>query len=715
MASTCAAATLAAAPLLAVASRADAAVRVAKSGGTLRLGTGKASADVRLARFRLRVRDREGRLFTSEANDGGPFFERVGGAGAMTLGRVQSFAKLADGAVLTVASGEAEPATVTLRWTTERTLEVTIEPPSPETLAALGDRFRSPSSEAIYGLTERLRDSPLGFGGALETPEDDFRPQEVGSLNRRGETVEMLVRPTFSLYAPFYQSSRGYGLAVAGTTIGTFDVAKTDPGVVGFRFEAGTTPEHRRLTYHVFVGPEHRTILDEYTALTGRPFVPPDWAFLHWRWRGELRRGPTALLDGAEVNADAAEDVLMYEALGIQPGVYIFDRPVLLGEEGLLPFWFSRFEWDPVRLPNQDQLLASLRTRGYRIMMWSAAWACGTMPGDNGVEAKALGYLQPGPDSPPVCGDLGGGNFVLDVTNPGADTWFREKLAAFIAAYQIDGIKLDRGEEHIASEATDVWFDGRTGREVRNAYPSLQAELHNQALTFAHPDGDFVLFSRPGYSGTQRWSIFWGGDIPGSEDFGLGKGTDLGLRSAIISQQRAAFMGFPIWGSDTGGYYEFKDREVFARWIEFSAFSGVMEIGGVGNHAPWNMPTDPTYDQELIDVYKRYTDERVRLQRYIVDAAREAAVGMPLVRPLVFFDRRDAKLRDRWDEYLFGPDLLVAPVWKSGERRREIYFPKGTWRSYWNPTERVRGPRTTTVDVPLDTIPVYVRGDAQVP
>jgi alpha-glucosidase (family GH31 glycosyl hydrolase) len=88
---------------------------------------------------------------------------------------------------------------------------------------------------------------------------------------------------------------------------------------------------------------------------------------------------------------------------------------------------------------------------------------------------------------------------------------------------------------------------------------------------------------------------------------------------------------------------------------------------------------------------------------------------MPLVRPLVFFDRRDAKLRDRWDEYLFGPDLLVAPVWKSGERRREIYFPKGTWRSYWNPTERVRGPRTTTVDVPLDTIPVYVRGDAQVP
>jgi alpha-glucosidase (family GH31 glycosyl hydrolase) len=701
--------------LLGVAPQADGAVRVAKTGGALRLSTGKASAEVRLARFRLRVRDRKGALYTSEANDGGPFFERVGGTSAVTLGRVQSFVKTGDGAVLTVATGESEPTSVTLRWTTDRTLEVTVEPPAPETLAALGDRFRSPGSEAIYGLTERLRDSPLAFGGALEIPEDDATPQEVGSLNRRGETVEMLVRPTFSLYAPFYQSSRGYGLAVAGTTFGAFDVAKTDPGVVSFRFEAGTTAEHRRLTYHVFVGPEHATILDEYTALTGRPFVPPDWAFLHWRWRGELRRGPTALLDGVEVNADAAEDVLMYETLGIQPGVYVFDRPVLVDDDGSPPFWFSRFEWDPVRLPNQDQLLASLRMRGYRIMMWSAAWACGIDPGDNGADATALGYLQPGPGGPTLCGDFGSGSFVLDLTNPNARLWFRERLAAFIAAYDLDGIKLDRGEEHIASEATDVWHDGRTGREVRNAYPSLQAELHHDALAFAHPDGDFVLFSRPGYTGTQQWSIFWGGDIPGSELFGSGPGTDLGLRSAIISQQRAAFMGFPIWGSDTGGYYEFKDREVFARWIEFSAFSGVMEIGGVGNHAPWNMPTQPTYDQELIDIYKRYTDVRVQLQQYIVAAARDAAVGMPIVRPLVFHDRKDPKLRDRWDEYLFGPDMLVAPVWKSGERSREVYFPKGTWQSYWDPNDRVKGPHTKTVEVPLDRIPVYVGGVATAP
>src|SRR6476646_10592202 len=128
------ASTCAIAMLLGLATQADGAVRVAKTGGTLRLGTAKATAEIRLARFRLRVRDREGRLFTSEANDGGPFFERAGGTNPITLGRVEDFVKTADGALLTVATGEASNTSVELRWTSERTLEVVIEPPAPETL-----------------------------------------------------------------------------------------------------------------------------------------------------------------------------------------------------------------------------------------------------------------------------------------------------------------------------------------------------------------------------------------------------------------------------------------------------------------------------------------------------------------------------------------------------------------------------------------------------
>ena len=182
-----------------------------------------------------------------------------------------------------------------------------------------------------------------------------------------------------------------------------------------------------------------------------------------------------------------------------------------------------------------------------------------------------------------------------------------------------------------------------------------------------------------------------------------------------MSQQRAAFLGVPIWGSDTGGYYQFKDREVFARWLEFSAFSGIMEIGGKGTHAPWDMPTTPRVDDEMIAIYRRFTQLRVTLQPYIVAAAARARWGMPLVRPMPFFDRKDRKLADLWDQYLFGPDLLVAPVWKVGQRSRTVYLPRGTWRSYWERGRVYRGRRTITVNVPLDTIPVFVRADAEVP
>ncbi len=693
------------AAVLSLACTAAAAVTVDPGAPTVRVTSPVARVEIARHPFRLAVRERDrGRILLREHPKGGLFWERA--ATTHGLGDVTGVTSLADGVQLVVDSDEG-PATVTVRFLTDRTVEVALDPPTPASVTAFGERLRSPRQEAIYGLTERLRDGPVVAPGVLDAVIEDFAPPEVGSLDRRGETVEMRVLPTFSVYAPFFQSSRGYGLGVAGTTFGLFDLAKSEAHTVSFRFEAGVS---QRFAYQVFVGPEYATILDEYTALNGRPYVPPDWAFLHWRWRGELATGAPALLDGTLVNAQLAEDVTMYDTLGIPPGVYLFDRPVLAGN-----FGFARWEWDPVRLPNVDAALTSLRDRGYHLGTWSSTWTCGSGPLDHGTEAQALGYLVPGPGGTPNCADIGGTSFILDPTNPDARAWWRDQITPFMATYGIQAVKLDRGEEHIPSAATDVYADGRTGREVRNDYPRLQAQIHHDALAAAFPDGDYLVMSRPSYTGTSQWAIFWGGDIPGSTNLGVGPGTDLGLRSAIISQQRAAFMGIPIWGSDTGGYYEFKDREVFARWLAFSAFSGIMEIGGVGAHAPWNMPTVPSFDTELIDIYRKYTQLRVTLQPYITAAAQQAAVGMPIVRPMPFADRRDRRLVDLWDQYLFGPDLLVAPVWKVGQRSRDVYLPRGTWRSYWDPSQVFQGRRRLTVDVPLDAIPVFVRDGAVVP
>jgi len=675
----------------------------------IRVHSGAATAEINLAPYRLSFAGAASTTpVASEAAQGGVFYER--GDAVFQLTRVLADRTLADGVELTVDTTESKPATVSVRFITTRTLEVTVDPPSPESVTALGDKWDSPDDELIYGLTERLRDSKPISPGKIDIPIEDVQPVEVGSLNRRGESVEMYVRPTFAVYSPFYQSSHGYGLAVAGTAVGAFDIAKSDPHVLSFRFETGNAAASRRLQFHLFFGPEHATIVDEYTALTGRPFVPPAWAFLNWRWRDTLDIAAPAVLDGTPMNAQVVDDVTMFEALGIPAGIYHFDRPVLQGE-----FGFARFAWDEDRLPNPQEMLQALRRRGYHFTTWSGMWACGSGPDDNGTEAARLGYLAPRSTGTPKCADAGGTSFILDITNANMQQWWQGKLHDFIAAQALDGIKLDRGEEFIPSEATDIWHDGRTGREVRNDYPTIQAKIHHDALRSVRGD-DFVLITRSAYTGTQRWSVVWGGDIPGSTQFGIAAGTELGLRSAIISQQRAAFMGFPIWGSDTGGYYEFKNREVFARWIEFSAFSGIMEIGGRGTHAPWDMDTDPNYDQQMIDIYKRYTQLRVTLNDYIVAAAHQAGeTGLPVARPLVFAYRDDANVKDRWDEYLFGPDLLVAPVWKIGQRSREVYFPAGTWRSYWDRSQQYQGRASVTIDVPLDSIPVFVRGGAQVP
>src|SRR5262249_11422178 len=155
-------------------------------------------------------------------------------------------------------------------------------------------------------------------------------------------------------------------------------------------------------------------------------------------------------------------------------------------------YGFAQWAWDETRLPHPAEMLQSLRNRGYHLATWSGLWMCGTNPGDNGVEAQLLGYDAPGQVGPPNCADAGGVGFIMDPTTPGAQAWWSAKVAAFLQAWGIQGIKLDRGEEHIPSEATDIWNDGRTGREVHNDYPNLQAKIHYDALKSVYPDGDFV-------------------------------------------------------------------------------------------------------------------------------------------------------------------------------------------------------------------------------
>jgi alpha-glucosidase (family GH31 glycosyl hydrolase) len=553
----------------------------------------------------------------------------------------------------------------TLEWLDDYTLRLTTRNSS--RLA-----IRLEPEEAIYGLTERVVDSAW---------RGEVWPSEVGGLNLRGEIVHMWVSPTFEVYSPFYLSSRGYGMMVEGTWPGVYDIGKTRADELRVDWEAG--PEEGFAAVF-FYGPSLTAVLDRYTAYSGRPLLPPKWVFDNFCWRDENTKGEYAELDGVAMNAEVVEDITMYEKLGIPAGALIIDRPWAEGT-----FGYGNFNWDMERFPNPDRMLESLHKRGWKVIVWGAPWALGEF----GEEAEALGYLVPGSDR------------CLDYTNPEAVAWHQNKIETFMQRWGVDGWKLDRGAEFSPSHRDNRWFDGRSGFEVHNDYPSLVNKTYYDASRRMRGD-DFVLFSRFSYGGDKQWAVFWGGDATGSMGMGAGPGTDLGLRNSIISLLRTATMGYPVWGSDTGGYYAFKDRRVFARWLEFSAMNPLMEMA----QAPWRMPTVPASDEEMSAIYRKYVLLHHSLIDYMYDLAVEAhETGHPIAYPLVFDYPDDLRVRDMWDEYMFGPKYLVAPVWRAGQYEREVYLPEGRWADYWDSTRIWEGPVTITYEAPLDVLPLFVK------
>ena len=176
--------------------------------------------------------------------------------------------------------------------------------------------------------------------------------------------------------------------------------------------------------------------------------------------------------------------------------------------------------------------------------------------------------------------------------------------------------------------------------------------------------------------------------------------------------QRAAVMGYPNWGSDTCGYnQQLMEQEVCGRWLAFSAFTPIMEVGPTRNVAFWNAPRAPAYDETLIALWRMYAQLHSSLSDYSYEYAEEAhRTGMPIVRPLFLADPTHREAWDNWWTYLYGPDLLVSPVWEKGKRTQEVYLPAGNrWRDAWNPDKTYAGGQTISVNAEVHQLPLFIR------
>lgn len=541
--------------------------------------------------------------------------------------------------------------------------------------------------EYYTGLMERVVDGPQ---------QASWAPGIKEAMNLRGQKVDMVIKPTTSVYAPFYLSSRGYGVFVDGEWPGYFDFAASDPKKVKIEFEG---PEFE---LKIYTG-DPTSIVTEHSADVGHPILPPKWTFTPWRWRDEHTQRQ-AYYDGTPVtgpfNSEVMEDVLMMRAYGIPNGVYWIDRPWGTGKHGYDDFKID----EKVRLPNFNAMVKWLDSHDQKTVLWIAPFFQGEMA----KIATQRGYTLADQVSP-----SSGNNFpMVDLSNPSAKQYWQEGLASLLKA-GVAGFKLDRGEENIPDDGPSRIFGGRTIRENRNGYtPMYVKAVYDVARTLR--GNDFVLLPRAAYTGTAQYSTNWGGDVAGTQE---------GLRASIIAMQRSAVMGYSTWGADTCGYnQQLMETEVCSRWLAFSAFNPIMEVGPTRNVGFWNIvrgvrgqETKPEYDPTLIAAWRMYARLHQRLLDYSYDAAKTAnRSGMPMVRPLFMVDPNAKAAWDNWWTFQYGSDILVSPVWEKGVREQSVFLPSGKkWKDAWN-GKVYDGGQMIKVATDQHHIPIFVRVGSKV-
>ena len=529
--------------------------------------------------------------------------------------------------------------------------------------------------EYISGVFERVVDGPQ---------EESWRPGVTTAMNLNGERVEMKVNYTVSAYAPFFLSSESYGLYFQGTWPGVFDFGKTDKNRLAIQFEGPS------LGFRFISGSPMR-IVQTHSLLAGPAHVPPRWAFGPWRWRDENHNNPN-YFDGTAAhtpyNTSLVEDILLMRAYDIPLSAYWIDRPWGPGSRG-----YDNFDWDPERFPEAQGMIDWLGRKDIALMLWIAPFVMDKMAD----YAEQHSYHL---ESKPWWNNSR--QVLMDFSNEEASRWWGENGPAKLARQGIKGFKMDRADGEKLRDDPDLYTaDKRSYRENYNDYPRQYVKAAYDAVQPILGD-DFVLFPRAQYTGSSRYGAMWAGDTGGSE---------WGLRSAVVALLRCSLMGYPVWGSDTGGYHaQDFDQKVFTRWLGFSAFSPIMEVGPTVDRGIWDLPDEPHYNPEVIAAWRFYSKIKTALIGYSHAAALEAnQLGTPIAKPLYLQYPDQPQAWQQWETYLYGNDLLVSAVWETGKTRHSVYLPAGEqWTDLWT-GEIHAGGQQLEVPVPLYKIPVFLK------
>ena len=534
--------------------------------------------------------------------------------------------------------GTSTPAEVTFRFLAPEVLQVTLAF-SGGIPAEIAEEFTD-AGEHYYGIWE------MPFGANI-----DNRGADRDFLGIRHQPDVNYA----SARAPFYATSRKYGIYVQSTGAGHYRIAQA--GKTSFRFD------DTRLTYDIIYGTTYAEIFQRYNALAGPPVMPPLWAFSSIWWRDDQHEDLRRANNAQEKVLDDADHL---RSLHLPAGAIWLDRPYGSGEMG-----WGNMDFD-AGFPDPDKMIHDLDERGMKLLIWVANRTWNQLF----TEGSASRYLYFGKGS------------AADMKSPAAYSWFKNELHEYVRR-GVRGYKIDRGEEDELSLAD----------ENLNAilFPRMAAEGLSDAY-----GADFFEFTRNVNDTGRKYTAVWNGDT---------RSTFPGLEVSLKTALRSGAINFPMWGSDTGGYIRVPEKELFARWLAFSAYSSMMEILIGPKRTIWD-----DYDDELIRIAQTHVSAHHDLIPYTRSFLYQSTrSGMPVMRALIFCFPADESLSDVWNEYLFGSEILVAPVTTANASERQVYLPRGRWLDYNDKRTVYTGPVTITAKAALSEIPLFVREGAIVP
>jgi alpha-D-xyloside xylohydrolase len=482
----------------------------------------------------------------------------------------------------------------------------------------------SRSVAAVFSLSagEKL------FGTGESFTRLDKRGQKVvlWANDANGVQTERMYKPI-----PFFLSSRGYGMFVHTSAPATFDMGASYHGSNALLLGDD------ELDLFVFLGTP-KQVLDEYTTLTGKAAMPPLWSFGFWMSR-------ITYFSEDEVRAVAAklrESRVPADVIHLDTGWFETD-------------WRCDYQFSKTRFRDPAKMIADLKRDGFRVSLWQLPYFVPKNTLFPEILEKGLAVRD-------ARGNLPYDDAVLDFSNPAAVAWYQEKIAGLLRL-GVGAIKVDFGE---AAPLAGVYASGRTGFHEHNLYPlrynKAVAEITKQV------SGESIMWARSAWAGSQRYPLHWGGDAGN-------------LDNAMLSTLRGGLSfglsGFTFWSHDIGGFTARTPEELYRRWLPFGMLTSHSRAHGAPPKEPWE------YGPSFTEAFRRAAEMKYRLMPYVYAQAKDSAErGLPMVRALFVEYPDDPGSWTVEDEYLFGSDILVAPLFEEGATGRNVYLPPGGWVDY---------------------------------